>query len=84
MERRRGRGGVQLLWKGDAEKGQGRASVKKRCGEEPRAGFSAGRGCRRAEGRARFYEEAVLMGVGKGPGAAEAIRHAPAKRPQIQ
>jgi hypothetical protein len=36
------------------------------------------------EGRSGFYEEAMLMGVGKGPGAAETIRHAPAKRPQIQ
>lgn len=38
MERRCGRGGVQLLWKGDAEKGQGAGF----CEEEMRGGAGGG------------------------------------------
>lgn len=90
-------GGGGLLWRGDVgEAGSsfcGKEMLRKAkgagfCEEEMRGGAGGGApcggGCRRAEGQAGFSEEAVLTGVGKGPGAAETIRHAPAKRPQIQ
>lgn len=63
-----GGAGSSFCGKEMLRRAKGRASVKKRCGEELGAAFCAGRGCRRAEGRAGFYEESVFMGVGKGPG----------------